>query len=124
MENAPPDGIEEAPPGHVVKQKVTKKRKVKVTQEDGDAAGAGEQPAGDVPDDWTAAEELHETPVEGTGPPEEEEAEPPEGTEPAVATTPEDGTTCPHCGARLVVRTSIRPTIVRCGECQSTVTLR
>ena len=107
---------DQAQPARVVKEVVSRKRKVvadAVTEEGAE---------GTLDEEVTFEEVVSEEVVEaGDETPVEAEAEASDGSD----ETEEPGEPhCPYCGAALVVRTSIRPTIVRCASCQSSVTLR
>jgi hypothetical protein len=100
---------EQPQPARVVKEVVSRKRMVK-------AEAVPEEGGEDAPDTFEeveASEVQVETEEEVAF--EEADVEHPEAAKDA---------SCPNCGASLVVRTSIRPTIVRCSSCQSSVTLR
>ena len=143
------DNADREPPARVVKEKVSRKRMVvaeEVTEGLPDEGPGEEEPTPDgpeppgeevteetleeVPDLFEEVEEedLQEEPQEGEvelpDEPETQE-EPEEEPQEEPRDEPQEGELhCPTCGAELVVKTSIRPTIVRCASCQASVTLR
>jgi hypothetical protein len=145
------EGLSEEPRAKVTKVKVPSKKAGKArtgapaphappspppaTQPDAAATEEAELVAEEEPGD-DPAEALAPTPDQMVSqPPDPFPTEPPVARAPAVqapiAQPPaiphpftHQAHACPGCGAPLVVRTSIRPTIVRCASCGATVTLR